>query len=247
MPKSPLLALLGSERPKGTVEPRPPSLHLRTYLEDSWMTIDLPAEAGQAREKASVIENRQIDQRSSTQFRNQRRTFLLIIVVSTALLAIGYGAFKFFSNHSDDPNIVRLSGRIEASETHIAAPTATRVKSVAVQEGDTVRKGQLVIVLDSGILQKKIGQSAPALKAALRAKHETDAHIAAVNQEISKARAKSKGLLAKIFSTKGGREKKEMQLRTAMLQAQMMSMQARTAVATVEGAREASILKAIVL
>jgi HlyD family secretion protein len=43
--------------------------------------------------------------------------------------------------------------------------------------------------------------------------------------------------LAKVFSTKGGREAKENQLRGEMLQAQMMSMQARSAVASVQGAR----------
>jgi HlyD family secretion protein len=108
---------------------------------------------------------------------------------------------------------------------------------VAVKEGDAVRKGQVIVVLDSGMLRQKIEQSAPALKQALHAKQETDAQVAAVQQQIDQARAKSKGLVAKIFSTKGGREKQEMQLRTEMMEAKMMSMQARSAVATVEGAR----------
>ncbi len=202
------------------------------------MTTDLSGQAGEATENSSVIEKKRSDltERSSSQNPNHRMV-LLIIVISVALLAIGYGAFQFYSNHSDDPNIVRLSGRIEAAETHIEAPAATRVQSVAVKEGDSVHKGQLIVSLDSGILREKIGQSAPALKAALHARQETDAQVAAVQREISQARAKSKGLLASIFSTKGGREKQAMQLRTQMMQAKMMSMQARSAVATVEGAR----------
>jgi HlyD family secretion protein len=174
----------------------------------------------------------------SAQLENRRRTVLLIIVTVAALLALAYGAFHFYdANHKEDPNIVQSSGRIESPETYIAAPTATRVLSVAVKEGDAVRKGQVIVVLDSGLLRQKIEQSAPALKQSLHAKQETDAQVAAVQQQIDKARAKSKGLVAKIFSTKGGREKQEMQLRTEMMEAKMMSMQACSAVATVEGAR----------
>jgi multidrug resistance efflux pump len=209
------------------------------------MTIDLSAEAGQARERASAIGNNKIDsnQRSFSQSQNQRRTVLLIIVAFIALLCIAYGAFQFYSSHSEDPNIVKSSGRIEATETHIEAPASTRVKSVFVKEGDSVHKGQLLVTLDSGILKEKIGQSGPALKAALHARKETDAQVAAVQQEIKRARAKSKGLLAKIFSTKSGRKQKELQLRTEMMQAKMMSMQARSAVASVEGAREQATSK----
>ena len=127
--------------------------------------------------------------------------------------------------------------RIEAPETYVCAPTATRVTSIAVKEGDYVHKGQLIVRLDSDDLQKKIDASAPSLKAALHARHETDAQVAAVQQEIGEARAKSHGFLAKIFSTKSGREKQANQLRGEMLQAKMMSMQARSAVASVQGAR----------
>jgi multidrug resistance efflux pump len=178
------------------------------------------------------------NQRSFTQFVKHRHlTLLLPIMMIAVLLAAGYGAFYFFSHHGDESNIVRASGRIEAPETHISAPTATRVKSVAVKEGDSVHKGQLIVTLDSEKLQKKINESAPALNAALHARRETDVQVAAVQKQISEARAKSHGFFAKIFSTKSGREKQEIQLRSEMLQAKMMSMQARSAVSSVQGAR----------
>src|ERR1044071_6722971 len=69
-------------------------------------------------------------------------TFLLPALIVTGLLAAGFGCYYLYS-HRDDANVIEASGRIEAPETHISAPTATRVISVAVKEGDSVHKGQL--------------------------------------------------------------------------------------------------------
>lgn len=81
-------------------------------------------------------------------------TILLPGVICITLLVIGYGAFRFFAKQSQDANVVHVSGRIEALETHISAATATRVKSVTVKEGDPVHAGQLIVTLDSGSLRK---------------------------------------------------------------------------------------------
>jgi multidrug resistance efflux pump len=200
------------------------------------MTTKLPGEIGG--QAAPIEDGNGVSQRSVLQrVRQGRLKVVLSVVAIVALLGAAYGGFRYFSAQSEDLNIVRVSGRIESPETYIAAPTATRIKSVAVKEGDAVRKGQLIVTLDSENLQKRITDSAPALKAALHARRETDVQIAAVQTEIGEARAKSHGFLAKIFSTKSGREKKETQLRSEMLQAQMMSMQARSAVASVQSAR----------
>jgi HlyD family secretion protein len=199
------------------------------------MNPDLSAETT---DKESVVgkDDKALDQRPFAYFRKHRQTTILLLLL--LLLAAGYAAYHLYSTNSEQSNMVQVSGRIEAVETHISAGIATRVTSVLVKEGDQVHKGQLIVTLDSGSLQKSLGASGPALKAALSARRATNAQVAAVRQEIGVARAKSHGFLAKIFSTKGGRAKKEQQMRTEMLQAQMMSMQARSAVASVEGARE---------
>ncbi len=176
---------------------------------------------------------------------NHRNGWLPILYIATifAVLGSGYWAFLSWTQHNDDSNIVRASGRIEANETHIAAPTATRVKSVNVKEGDTVHKGQLLVILNSDNLQKKIRESALTLNTALNARHATDVQVAVVEQQVSDARAKSRGFFAKILSTKGGRQKEETRLRAEMMQAKMMSMQARSAVASVQGGREQAMSK----
>src|SRR4029453_11123441 len=169
------------------------------------MTINIP---GETSGKSITIEKEETEtkHRSIVQFANHRLgTISLPLMVIIVLLAIGSGAFYLYSQNGDDSKIVRLSGRIESPETHISAPTATRVKSVAVKQGDSVYKGQLIVTLDSQNLQKRLSASAPALKAALHAQRETDVQVAAVQTQISAARAKSQGFFAKIFSTKSGR------------------------------------------
>ena len=201
------------------------------------MGIKLP---GEMSDKTGAVEDDLTSLKSRSFARlSEHRNFAvaLSVMIIAALIAGGYGAFYLCSHNSNDSNLVRVSGRIEAPETYIAAPVATRVTSVAVKEGDSVHKGQLMITLDSENLQKKINESTPALEAAMHARRETDLQVAAVQKQISEAKAKSNGFLAKIFSTKGGREKQEIQLRSEMLQAKMMSMQARSAVASVQGAR----------
>lgn len=165
------------------------------------------------------------------------------VAIFIALFATGCAVFFFYSKQIEEANTIHVSGRIEASETHISAAAATRVKTVTVKEGDPVHKGQLIVILDSADLQKRINQSGSALKAANAAKRETDAQVAGVNQEINQARAKSKGLLAQIFTSKESRLEKKNQLRKEMLQAKMMSFQARSMVSAVESARSQAATK----
>ncbi len=49
-----------------------------------------------------------------------------------------------------------VSGRIEAYETSVGVSVPARVKLVSVREGDTVRKGQLILQLDDQEIQARI-------------------------------------------------------------------------------------------
>jgi len=200
------------------------------------MTIAPPAKIG---DKSSDIDKDKpgLKKKLLNLWKNQRKlSILLLAVIVAAVLAAGYAACQLAISIAD-ANKLHVSGRIESPETHISAPAATRVKSVMVKEGDTVHKGQLIVTLDSQDLQKKIDESGPALKEALNARRQTDRQVNAVQHQIGEARAKSHGLFAKLFSTKSGREKQATQLRGEMMQAKMMSFQARSAVAEVQGAQ----------
>ncbi len=124
-----------------------------------------------------------------------------------ALIAlIAFASLQFLKSH--DGNVVEISGRIEAPETRISAVAATRVKSVLVREGDNVTKGQLLIQLDTGVIQAKAGNVQQFISQASRARQQADLHAAAMAQQVAQARKKSNGFWTKVFTSPEGRAKK---------------------------------------
>lgn len=142
---------------------------------------------------------------------------------------IAFFSLQFLKTH--DNNVIEISGRIEAPETHISAIAATRVKSVLVREGDNVKKDQLLVQLDPGVIQAKTGNVQQFLSQASRARQQADLHAAAMARQVAEARKKSNGFWTKVFTSPEGRAKKGEQLRGQMLQARMMQMQSRAAIA----------------
>lgn len=156
-----------------------------------------------------------------------------IVFAIVAIFLAGILAFLIFDGlreNADDRRIL-ISGRIEAPETYISSATASRVQSVAVSEGQTVRKGQLLVTLDDAALQSKLEASSSAIAAAKNAQAMARAQVSAAEQKIATARAKSKGFFAKIFTGKKKKEEMAQSLRRDMIEAQFMSQQAQAGLA----------------
>ncbi|HEY4720261.1 MAG TPA: biotin/lipoyl-binding protein, partial [Anaerolineae bacterium] len=66
----------------------------------------------------------------------------------------------------DDPNLLRLTGSIEATKITVAAEVGGRVTSIAVDEGDAVEAGQVVVTFDPAALTVQVKQAQAAVKAA---------------------------------------------------------------------------------
>jgi len=155
---------------------------------------------------------------------------LAFVVGFAALIAlIIFAVTSFLKTHNN--NVIEISGRIEAPETHISALAATRVKSVLVHEGEKVTKGQLLIELDPGVINAKVGNVQQAISQASKASRQADLHAAAISGQVADAKKKSNGFWTRVFTSPKGRAKEGEKLRGQMLQARMMQMQARTALA----------------
>ncbi|HLK48942.1 MAG TPA: efflux RND transporter periplasmic adaptor subunit [Bryobacteraceae bacterium] len=74
-----------------------------------------------------------------------RKRLILILVVVAAGAAILY---SLRGSSSQDPSRIRISGNVELTEVNIAFKTAGRLVERNVDEGDTVKKGQIVARLD---------------------------------------------------------------------------------------------------
>ena len=71
-----------------------------------------------------------------------------IVPILVIVLAAVAGAIAYRNLHHGDPNRIVVSGNIELEEVNIAFKTAGRLIERAVDEGDTVRKGQVIARLD---------------------------------------------------------------------------------------------------
>ncbi len=71
------------------------------------------------------------------------------------------------SRRQDVPVTVRASGTIHARESATISPQVSgRIERMLVREGDTVRAGQALVVLDAGVLGAAADQASAAVKAA---------------------------------------------------------------------------------
>lgn len=77
-----------------------------------------------------------------------------------AAIAVG-GWFFWKSLHPDGPGegFISGNGRIEATEIDISAKLAGRIEEILVQEGDFVKTGQVLVVMQTDVLQAQLNEA----------------------------------------------------------------------------------------
>ncbi len=82
---------------------------------------------------------------------------LISVLVLAALLAAGVIAYRQFrGDNSGHPNVLRLSGHIETTETDLAFKVPGKVAVMHFEEGDQVAPGQLVAELEDQDLRQDV-------------------------------------------------------------------------------------------
>ncbi|MGE4371493.1 MAG: HlyD family secretion protein [Xanthobacter sp.] len=104
-----------------------------------------------------------------------KRIALVLLVLFIILCAAGAYLYYGMYAHQLPPGIASGNGRIEATEVDVATKTAGRVLDVLAEEGDFVRKGQIVGQMDvaetEAALRAAEAQAARARKARDEATH----------------------------------------------------------------------------
>ncbi len=80
-----------------------------------------------------------------------RATFMIRRAVALLIIAGILGGavwFFFLRSPKKDPNLIKLSGRIEGDDAAVSAKTGGRLKEISVREGDQVKAGQVIAVID---------------------------------------------------------------------------------------------------
>jgi HlyD family secretion protein len=89
------------------------------------------------------------------------------LVVLIAIIAGGFVAWKlFFAPREVPANLILLSGRIEGDDSAVAAKTAGRILEMRVSEGDSVKAGDVIAMLDDQQIRAREDQARAAVLAA---------------------------------------------------------------------------------
>lgn len=102
---------------------------------------------------------------------------LAISVLLVALAVYVYFA-KVLPAHTPDPAL-RGSGTVEATEIVVSSKIAARIVKLNVEEGEAVKAGQELVVLNCDEIEKRVAQAAAQLTQAMAARAQA---VAAVSQ-----------------------------------------------------------------
>ena len=96
-------------------------------------------------------------------FEQPRRTrslwsYTRIIAAAAAIAALAFYFIRSYIKNRiyNDPAFAHGNGRLEATEVNIASKLSERIASITVNEGDFVKKGQVLMVLEAMKMENEI-------------------------------------------------------------------------------------------
>lgn len=102
-----------------------------------------------------------------------------IVVIALALAVVGTAVWYFvLRTPAVDPNVIKLSGRIEGDDAAVSAKVAGRIREINVREGDQVKAGQLIAVIDDEQVKAREEQERSLVQ-------QSEARVASVRQQIA--------------------------------------------------------------
>ena len=121
---------------------------------------------------------------ADVQARSRFRRLLVPLIVLVALV-LGFFLWReFFAAPSVPDGIVRLSGRIEGDDSAVAPKTAGRILEIRVREGDALKAGDVIAVLDDEQVRARERAASSALGAVEANAKTARAQIAVLEQQL---------------------------------------------------------------
>lgn len=168
----------------------------------------------------------------------QKRQFNPRILFGVAAVAVvGYLGWQQFAPTSD-PALLTVSGRIEANETDVGAKTGGRVTQILVEEGDVVKAGQVIAVIEDEEVDAQLQAAIAEVAAARQEEAQTRLDISVAESRIQESQAN----LAQSEADSQGRVS-QAEFTVAASQAQVDQAQAQVVQAQAEVKRAESQLK----
>ena len=169
----------------------------------------------------------------------------ILIIIGVLLVAAATIAANFFFQQEQAPlvtveavetrdleSIVSASGKIQPKRlVNISADTSGRVVDLAVNEGDTVTKGQFLLQIDPRSLRTRVDNSSASLKAAESSLEQMKQSVVTARVQLDQAQrdlTRQKDLWAKQITTRESLERAEADVKTAQSSLQEREKQVAT-------------------
>ena len=127
--------------------------------------------------------------RKSREKLDRSQSLLIGIPLALALMAAAYLAWQMFRTPPTPPGIVSANGRIEATEIDISAKLAGRISEILVNEGDLVWAGQVLVKMDTAVLNAQLREAEAVLAQAEVNVNTTRSQVAQRQAEKASAEA----------------------------------------------------------
>lgn len=111
----------------------------------------------------------------------------LRLLIPLSLLLVGAGLSVWYVGSRPESEGLQLSGRIEGYPTDVGAKVGGRVDFVALREGDSVRKGDVIVRLDDDEIQAQLRGATARLSAAQQQEQQARLQIDVAQSQIREA------------------------------------------------------------
>ena len=114
-----------------------------------------------------------------------RRRRLAVLAVLAVLGLAGFAVWRFVLAPSGLPaGVIAVSGRIEGDTAAIAAKTSGRIRELTVREGDEIKAGQVIAVLDDEQVRAREEQATAAVRQAEARARLAQQQIAVLEEQL---------------------------------------------------------------
>ena len=105
-------------------------------------------------------------------------------IAVAALAIVGVVVWRLFFVPSTPSSVVELTGRVEGDDSAVAAKVAGRILEIRVREGDDMKAGDVIAVLDDRQVQSRHDQAQAALTAAEARIASARAQVAVLEEQL---------------------------------------------------------------
>lgn len=110
------------------------------------------------------------------------------IAIIAALIAAAFLVWRlFFANPKGPDNVISLSGRIEGDDSAVSGKTTGRLLQVNVREGDIVKAGDVIAVLDDDQVRAREDQARAGVAQAEARLRSARQQVAVLNQQVQQS------------------------------------------------------------